>query len=99
MNCEILSLQLWHRYLIERARAIRHLPPSHSSYEALNNAFERALVTMHKMPRIWLEHISSLKAQVGLLAAMPGPTVYNTPAGTVACGSVSVPVNPRLYGH
>jgi pre-mRNA-splicing factor SYF1 len=57
-------MQLWHSYLSERTRALRHLPLSHSSYEALNNTFERALVTMHKMPRIWLEHIASLKTQV-----------------------------------
>ena len=56
-------MQLWHRYLTERTRAIRDLPPGDGAFEALNNTFERALVTMHKMPRIWLEHCESLKAQ------------------------------------
>ena len=28
--------------------------------DALHNTFERALATMHKMPRIWLEYIDSL---------------------------------------
>ena len=26
---------------------------------ALNNTYERALVSMHKMPRIWLEYLVS----------------------------------------
>ena len=28
--------------------------------EALNNTYQRALVSMHKMPRIWLEYLVSL---------------------------------------
>lgn len=31
--------------------------------DALNNCYERALVTMHKMPRIWSEYIESLISQ------------------------------------
>ena len=31
--------------------------------DALNNCYERALVTMHKMPRIWVEYIESLISQ------------------------------------
>lgn len=31
--------------------------------DALNNCYERALVTMHKMPRIWCEYIESLISQ------------------------------------
>ena len=56
-------MQLWHRYLQERAVAARHLSVLHSARDALHNAYERALVTMHKMPRIWLEYGESLMAQ------------------------------------
>ena len=56
-------LQLWHRYLNERTAATRALPPAHPARDALNNTFERALATMHKMPRIWLEYIDILIAQ------------------------------------
>jgi pre-mRNA-splicing factor SYF1 len=51
-------LQLWHRYLQERARETTGL-----NKQALNNCYERALVTMHKMPRIWIEYIESLIQQ------------------------------------
>ena len=54
------SYKLWHAYLKERRLAVRGLPPGHSAHVALNNAFERALVTMHRMPRIWLEYLSAL---------------------------------------
>jgi hypothetical protein len=53
-----LLLQLWHRYLQERERETTGL-----NKQALNNCYERALVTMHKMPRIWIEYIQSLMQQ------------------------------------
>ena len=56
-------LQLWHAYLRERKLAVRGLCIEHPSMEALNNTFERALVTMHKMPRIWLEYLELLMEQ------------------------------------
>ena len=49
-----LPPQLWHAYLSERLEAVRGLAPNHPSVEALNNCFERAMVSMHKMPRIWI---------------------------------------------
>lgn len=57
------SYKLWHTYLQERRLAVRGLPADHASIDALNNAYERALVTMHKMPRIWLEYIEYLMQQ------------------------------------
>ena len=56
-------MQLWHRYLRERVAAARPLPPAHGAHAALLNTFERALATMHKMPRIWLEYIDALVDQ------------------------------------
>ena len=52
-------LQLWHSYLRERQKAVRGLSVEDPTVVALNNTYERALVSMHKMPRIWLEYLVS----------------------------------------
>ncbi|KAJ9168920.1 hypothetical protein P3X46_020396 [Hevea brasiliensis] len=57
------SYKLWHAYLTERLEIVRNLPVTHSQYETLNNTFERALVTMHKMPRIWIMYLQTLTNQ------------------------------------
>ncbi|KAL6206953.1 hypothetical protein ACLB2K_024198 [Fragaria x ananassa] len=57
------SYKLWHAYLRERLELVRSFPINHSEYETLNNTFERALVTMHKMPRIWILYLQSLTEQ------------------------------------
>ena len=57
MRCR---LQLWHAYLRERQKAVRGLSVKDPVVSALNNTYERALVSMHKMPRIWLEYLVSL---------------------------------------
>ncbi|GMN50896.1 hypothetical protein TIFTF001_020047 [Ficus carica] len=57
------SYKLWHPYLRERLELVRNLPITHSQYETLNNTFERALVTMHKMPRIWILYLQTLTEQ------------------------------------
>jgi pre-mRNA-splicing factor SYF1 len=56
-------LQLWHAYLTERLVAVRGLAPSHPAVEALNNTFERAMVSMHKMPVIWTMYLEFLLGQ------------------------------------
>ncbi|KAG2453740.1 hypothetical protein HYH02_001951 [Chlamydomonas schloesseri] len=57
------SYKLWHAYLTERRMAVRGLRPDDVAYEALNNTFERALVSMHKMPRVWLDYLELLMDQ------------------------------------
>lgn len=57
------SYKLWYAYLRERLELVRNLPISHTQYQTLNNTFERALVTMHKMPRIWIMYLISLTEQ------------------------------------
>ena len=42
---------------------MRGLPITHAAVEALNNTYERALVSMHKMPRIWLEYAEFMVGQ------------------------------------
>lgn len=49
-----------HAYLKERRAAVRGLSVRDPRHTALNNAFERALVTMHRMPRIWIEYLGAL---------------------------------------
>jgi hypothetical protein len=36
---------------------------SDPAYEEVNNAFERALVFMHKMPRVWMDYCTFLVSQ------------------------------------
>lgn len=57
------SYKLWHAYLRERLDHARPHPISHHAYASLNNTFERALATMHKMPRVWVLYLTSLLDQ------------------------------------
>ncbi|KAI3844738.1 hypothetical protein MKX03_020611 [Papaver bracteatum] len=57
------SYKLWYAYLRERLEIVRNLPVTHSQYEILNNTFERALFTMHKMPKIWIKYLQTLTEQ------------------------------------
>jgi hypothetical protein len=47
------SYKLWHAYLEQRRKKVRGRVANHPSYELVNEAYERALVTLHKMPVIW----------------------------------------------
>lgn len=57
------SYKMWHAYLGERMAAVADLNIIAPEFEAVNNAFDRALVFLHKMPRIWLEYIEFLMKQ------------------------------------
>jgi pre-mRNA-splicing factor SYF1 len=57
------SYKLWYAYLQERYEAVRDLRITEAAYPALNNTFERALVTMHKMPKIWELYLNFLVEQ------------------------------------
>ena len=59
----LYPLQLWYAYLKERRLAVRGMRPDSATMEALNNTYERALVSMHKMPRIWLDYLEHLVEQ------------------------------------
>lgn len=58
-----MAVQLWHAYLEERKLAVRGQSLTAHAVDALNNTYERALVTMHKMPRIWLMYLEHLMGQ------------------------------------
>lgn len=57
------SYKLWYNYLKMVRTNTKKCSPSNPIYEEANNAHERALIHMHKMPRIWIDYLSFLKFQ------------------------------------
>ncbi|XP_055952310.1 pre-mRNA-splicing factor syf1 homolog [Argiope bruennichi] len=57
------SYIIWHKYLKLRRAQIRGKCVTDPAYEDVNSAFERALVFMHKMPRIWIDYCEFLSIQ------------------------------------
>jgi len=57
------SYKVWHNYLKDRRQQVLHRRPEDPAIENLNRTYERALVTMHKMPRIWLDYLEFLLGQ------------------------------------
>ncbi|XP_077986681.1 pre-mRNA-splicing factor SYF1-like [Glandiceps talaboti] len=57
------SYKLWYNYLKHRRRLVKGRCITDPAYEDVNNAYERALVFMHKMPRIWLDYCQFLMDQ------------------------------------
>jgi pre-mRNA-splicing factor SYF1 len=58
------SYKLWFAYLMERVEGMKERKVDDSRGTILTNTFERALVQMNKMPRIWQEyckHLISIK--------------------------------------
>merc|ERR1712166_1262129 len=52
------SYKLWYRYLLDRKDQIDDPCPLDPVWESMNNVFERALVFLHKMPKIWKEYLN-----------------------------------------
>lgn len=57
------SYKLWYNYLKTRRRQVKGKCIIDPLYEEINNAFERSLVFMHKMPRIWMDYCTFLTDQ------------------------------------
>ncbi|XP_058026440.1 pre-mRNA-splicing factor SYF1 [Ahaetulla prasina] len=57
------SYKLWYNYLKQRRKQVKSKCVTDSCYEEVNNCHERALVFMHKMPRIWLDYCQFLMDQ------------------------------------
>ncbi|KAI9311508.1 putative Pre-mRNA-splicing factor syf1 [Dichotomocladium elegans] len=59
------SYKLWKRYLDLRREKLRGANPvKHVElYNALNSCYERALILLNKMPRIWLDYLDFLMSQ------------------------------------
>ncbi|XP_078486633.1 pre-mRNA-splicing factor SYF1 [Ciona intestinalis] len=60
------SYKLWYAYLRLRRSQLKGLCINDPMYEDVNNAHERALVFMHKMPRIWIDYCKLLVEQMKL---------------------------------
>ena len=57
------SFKLWYNYLKLRRSQIRGKCITDPCFEDVNNCFERSLVFMHKMPRIWMDYCAFLTDQ------------------------------------
>lgn len=57
------SYKLWYMYLKVRRRNVKGRCITDPAFEDANSAYERALVFMHKMPRIWLDYCQFLMEQ------------------------------------
>uniref|UniRef100_A0A8B9H3R0 Pre-mRNA-splicing factor SYF1 n=1 Tax=Astyanax mexicanus TaxID=7994 RepID=A0A8B9H3R0_ASTMX len=57
------SYKLWYNYLRERRKQVKGKCVTDPAYEEINNCHERALVFMHKMPRIWLDYCQFIVSQ------------------------------------
>jgi len=66
LRCLPGSYKLWFQYLQERMQQVQHRCIDDAAWEAVNNTFERALVFMNKMPRIWVEYCHFLLKQYKL---------------------------------
>lgn len=61
------SYKLWHCYLKVRRKYLK--TTDNPDYEEVNNVYERALVYMNKMPRIWIEFCTFMLKQPKLTVA------------------------------
>ncbi|XP_055624292.1 pre-mRNA-splicing factor syf1 homolog [Toxorhynchites rutilus septentrionalis] len=57
------SYKLWYNYLKTLRRQTKGKCINDPEYEEVNNAFERSLVFMHKMPRIWMDYCTFMIGQ------------------------------------
>lgn len=57
------SYKLWYNYLKLRRKQMKGRCLTDQDYDDVNNAFERSLVFMHKMPRIWMDYCQFLVDQ------------------------------------
>lgn len=57
------SFKLWYNYLKLRRNQIRGCCILDPRFDDVNNCFERSLVFMHKMPRIWMDYCAFLTEQ------------------------------------
>merc|ERR1719516_343694 len=57
------SYKLWYNYLKVRRKQMKGRCVTDPGYDAVNSCFERSLVWMHKMPRIWIDYCKFLTKQ------------------------------------
>eukprot|EP01114_Cavostelium_apophysatum_P017774 TRINITY_DN5355_c0_g1_i2.p1 TRINITY_DN5355_c0_g1~~TRINITY_DN5355_c0_g1_i2.p1 ORF type:complete len:856 (+),score=276.49 TRINITY_DN5355_c0_g1_i2:217-2784(+) len=57
------SYKIWVRYLKERREQLKGKKPGDPAFEAVNRTYERCLVFLHRMPRIWMDFTDFLATQ------------------------------------
>ncbi|CAL1689628.1 unnamed protein product [Lasius platythorax] len=72
------SYKLWYNYLRQRVSQLKDRCITDPLYEDVNNAFERALVFMHKMPRIWMDYCTLMTEQCYITRTRQKHNVYET---------------------
>ncbi|KAL7676129.1 hypothetical protein ACOME3_002388 [Neoechinorhynchus agilis] len=61
------SYKIWYNYILYRVKeSNRHKPDELGVFQGVNNLFERSIVFMNKMPRIWIEYIRFLSDQCSI---------------------------------
>lgn len=57
------SYKLWYNFLHESTENCARYPVTNKRYEFINKLFEKSLIYMNKMPRIWLEYAKFMEKQ------------------------------------
>ena len=57
------SYKLWYNFLKESRKNWKRYPVHSKRYEIINNLFEKALIYMNKMPKIWIDYCKFLGKQ------------------------------------
>ncbi|XP_057327392.1 pre-mRNA-splicing factor syf1 homolog [Microplitis mediator] len=57
------SYKLWYGYLCHRVSQLKDRRLDDPLYDDVNNAYERALIFMHKMPRVWIDYCTLMTEQ------------------------------------
>eukprot|EP01051_Picozoa_sp_SAG22_P021902 SAG22_NODE_5025_length_1104_cov_2.035821_1_plen_300_part_10 len=61
------SYKLWNHYLRERREQVRGREPTDPAIQSVNDVFERAMVFMFRMPRIWMAYVEFITGQAHLI--------------------------------
>jgi pre-mRNA-splicing factor SYF1 len=83
------SYKLWYRYLKLRRLQARGRCVTDPLHDQVSNCFERALVFMHKMPRIWMDYCTY---QVGLCKVTKCRRIFDR-----ALRALPVTQHPRIW--
>eukprot|EP01052_Picozoa_sp_SAG31_P025204 SAG31_NODE_2196_length_6219_cov_1.796569_5_plen_530_part_00 len=61
------SYKLWKNYLRERREQVRGRAPTDPAIQSVNDLFERAMVFMYRMPRVWIDYCEFITGQSHLI--------------------------------
>ena len=61
------SYKLWNNYTRERREQVRGRDPADPAIQSVNDVYERAMVFMYRMPRIWMAYCEFITDQAHLI--------------------------------